>query len=629
MHETNTLLYEDHSRLKVASRILNLWTNINLFVVWSSSDSSFLDYLMNKVVDYSIDRISKQNTYKDFSNALEHINSVLKTWNNDTEWEKMNMVIWVLNDNEFLFSNIWKTSCYLVKKNNVIEITDKKDKKKEFSFISNWDLEHNDIITIATKRLFNFLSESDFIDSYSKKIETFNESINGIIEWEKINKNIAISSFSYKSKKAKLTVVDNWSFFQTLLFKIWDNDIVKKIIALYLILKERLMEKWKLVKIVLFLLGIFLAIFLLFKIIDGTVTKEDNSQKIEIQKEVLEEAKVSLRKASESIKNKDIFNLNIKNAESRIADLEKENLFANDVSRLKSEIAQIKKTFNWIESFEESDEKKMATFKDGKKIKILWLNKKIYVVWEKSITWPIIEWQESKTYTFEEIWDDSFVDATPLLNSISLVTTKWQIVTFTTDWNFSFTDVLGQDAWTKSSMIDSYASNIYLISEADKQIYKHKKSGRSFWKWTPYLKKEDQQWMDNMIDIAIDGGFYILKKDLSFVKFFSTPYRLESLVVNKAPENYAVEDPSLPLKIKTRQELNYVYMLMNNKIYIFKPNSTRYQDTKALNYIGQIEWRKFQITDFYVKFDWELMILNEWGIYKMNFEVTDDKLLLR
>ena len=96
------------------------------------------------------DKISKQNTYKDFSNSLEHINSVLKTWNNDSEWEKMNMVIGVLNENEFLFSNIWKTSCYLVKKQNVIEITDKKDKKKEFSFISNGDLEHNDIIVLGT-----------------------------------------------------------------------------------------------------------------------------------------------------------------------------------------------------------------------------------------------------------------------------------------------------------------------------------------------------------------------------------------------------------------------------------------------------------------------------------------------
>ena len=124
MHETNTLIYENYSKLKVTSRVINLWTQFNLFVVWSSSDASFLDYLINKVLDYSIDKISKQNTYKDFSNSLEHINSVLKTWNNDSEWEKMNMVIGVLNENEFLFSNIWKTSCYLVKKQNVIEITE-------------------------------------------------------------------------------------------------------------------------------------------------------------------------------------------------------------------------------------------------------------------------------------------------------------------------------------------------------------------------------------------------------------------------------------------------------------------------------------------------------------------------
>ncbi len=519
MHETNTLLYKDYWKLTVTSRVISLWNNLNLFVVGSSSDLSFLDYLINKVLDYSIDKISKQNTYKDFSNSLEHINSVLKTWNNDSEWEKMNMVIWILNDNEFLFSNIGKTSCYLVKQQNVIEITDKKDKKKEFSFISNGDLEHNDIIVIATKRLFNFLSESDFIDSHSHKIEKFNESINGIIEWENINKNIAITSLIYTSK-TEVQNANKGAFFQTLLYKIGDNNIVKRIIALYLIGKERITEKGKLVKMILFILGILFVVFLLFKIIDTTLTSDNNSEKIAAQKQILEEAKVSLRKASESIKNTDIFNLNIKNATDRVSELEKENLFANDLKLLKDEIAQIKKTFNGIESFEESDEKKMASFGDMKTVKILGLNKKIYVVGEKTITWPIIEWQENKTYTFEWIWDDSFIDATPLPNSIALVTKKWQIVTFTTDGNFSFSDVLGQDAWTKSSMINSYNSNIYLISNEDNQIYKHQKSGKSFGKWTPYFKTEDQKSMANMVDIAIDGGFYILKNDLSFVKFF-------------------------------------------------------------------------------------------------------------
>ena len=37
----------------------------------------------------------------------------------------------------------------------------------------------------------------------------------------------------------------------------------------------------------------------------------------------------------------------------------------------------------------------------------------------------------------------------------------------------------------------------------------------------------------------IDGGIYILKKDMSMIKFFASPtYRLQSLIINKLPKNY-------------------------------------------------------------------------------------------
>jgi hypothetical protein len=52
-----------------------------------------LDYVLNKVFDYTIDRISEKNTYKDFSHSLELINSVLKSWYNEENDDKIHMVI--------------------------------------------------------------------------------------------------------------------------------------------------------------------------------------------------------------------------------------------------------------------------------------------------------------------------------------------------------------------------------------------------------------------------------------------------------------------------------------------------------------------------------------------------------
>jgi hypothetical protein len=70
-------------------------------------------------------------------------------------------------------------------------------------------------------------------------------------------------------------------------------------------------------------------------------------------------------------------------------------------------------------------------------------------------------------------------------------------------------------------------------------------------------------------------------------------------------------------------------MLLNNKIWIFKPNSKDYRNTKSLTYMGQIEWSKSKIVDFYVNHDWEVYIINKDGLYKINFEISDDKVILR
>jgi hypothetical protein len=51
---------------------------------------------------------------------------------------------------------------------------------------------------MSSKRLLNFLSESDFIDSYNIKILHLNDSIKQILEEEKVEKNISILSFIYK-----------------------------------------------------------------------------------------------------------------------------------------------------------------------------------------------------------------------------------------------------------------------------------------------------------------------------------------------------------------------------------------------------------------------------------------------
>jgi len=629
MFETNSITHNNFWKSKVISKVINLWPDLNLFISWGSKDHNYVDFLLNKILDYSIDKISSKNTYKDFSSVLENVNSVLKTWNSNLEEvEEMNMLIWVLNEKDFIFSNIWKSSCYLVKKNNIVEITDKKDKKKEFSYISNWELEHKDIIVMSNKRLLNFLSESDLIDSYSKNIEKFNSSIQEILDEESFNKNISIISYIYKSKEKSIEN-KKVSFAKNIWYKILDTNFSKRIIAYFLIAKENLWNKWSITKKIWLALIIIILTVLLYNITSKTIENNTNSENIVQNEKILEEAKITLRIASENMTNKEIFKLNTDRCEKIINTLKEKKIFLEDIKLLEAKVSSLKKSIDWIETFSENEKNKLLDYKSSETIKIIWVNKKIYIIEKKSISWPIIKWKEIKKYNFEQIGDDYFIDATDLKNDIALITKKWKVVIFQKNWTFKVSDVQGQEKWQDSSTIASFASKIYLLSKEEWQIYKHQKSGNFFSKWSPYIKNKDQNDLKWIVDIAIDWGFYILKKDLSFIKFFSTPYRLESLSLNNLPDNYNIENEESEIKIKTRKDLNYVYMLLNNKIFVFKPNSRIYQNTKSLKYVWQIEWTSNKIKDFYISHDKEIIVLNKTWIYKVNFEVEDDKLIVR
>jgi hypothetical protein len=244
--------------------------------------------------------------------------------------------------------------------------------------------------------------------------------------------------------------------------------------------------------------------------------------------------------------------------------------------------------------------------------------------------WPIIPNTKAKNYTFNSLEDnESFVDATFIWDNMYLLTNLSKVVRFTKNWYFSYMDVSGQKTWEKASEISSYAQNIYLLWTDDNQIYKHPLSGNVFRAWNTYLKDDDLTQIWDILSVAVDWGFYILKKDLSIIKFFSNPYRIEKLVINKLPKNYDLEKADSVIDLKARVDLNYVYMLMNNKIWVFQPNTINYKNTKSLTYIWQIEWDKNEIKDFFVNHDWELLILNNNWIYKITFEISDDRLFIR
>jgi hypothetical protein len=74
--------------------------------------------------------------------------------------------------------------------------------------------------------------------------------------------------------------------------------------------------------------------------------QNNKSEVSQIQIIKLEEAKTALRLASESVGNKDIFELNIKKTKEIVSKLEMQKLFIEDIKLLKEKIAKLNKSFD-------------------------------------------------------------------------------------------------------------------------------------------------------------------------------------------------------------------------------------------------------------------------------------------
>lgn len=620
----------------ILQKNISLDADLDCFIILSSKNHNLCELIMKNTLDYIIDKISITETYEDFSIALENINAFLKTWKTDTDKEvKIDMIIWILNWNNLVFSNIWEASALLVNKNHeVIPLTEDNSNSFEFGFISNGTLNDGEVVVFTNTSSEKYLSESDILDGLTNdhNIEIFHQNFTDILKTEITSENIAISTILYKKYHTFEVNEENPYLAQAKEFgiKLLDNNFAKRALASFQNMQEKIMQQSKLLKNIIFLCGISVCLIFLFSLVSTfvNITTEDKTK--ESSKNKLQSAKTYLSLASENLNNMDVFELHVKEAEKIIAEIEAQKMFLNDVDKIQDEIWILKKQFNKIESFKASTDNAIFESNLVNAVQVIKNNKKLYAIEKKGVVWPIITNNDPKKSIFSWLDDDEFfTKAVNIGSSIYLTTSKSRIVQFSKNGRFSFVDVSGQKTWQKHKDIASYNTNIYLLWEGNNQIYRHALGTKSFNKWDGYLKKEDLDQLGEIMSISIDGGFYILKSDLTIVKFFRSPkYRLEGIVLNKLPKNYKY-DGSSSVKIKAGVQLNYVYMLMNDKIWVFQPNTTNKKNTTSLTYIGQIEAEQNKIEDFYVNRDGEVLILSKKWIYKLNFEISDDKIIVR
>ncbi len=627
----------DETKNAIVTKKIEIDTNLDCFILMSSNNKKLLPPVLNKIVDLILDNVTKKNAYNSFSVTLENINFFIKSFRKKEDIDlELSIIIGILEKNTLHFAKIGWASAYLInKEKDILEVTDRNDKIDSFDFISSGNLSRNETVIFSNIRLENFLNQSDIEEiAFLDDIEKINENIIQIAKEEKLENNLSLLTLRYnvieESQKGGIKKINPQNI-QYFFYKILDNKFSKEVFAYFLILKDKIQQRGKIVKNILFWAGILIAAIFLFKIISIGIWGWVGTNTTEEYKNKLIQSREFIQIANQNISNPEVFDLNMNQAEALVFEVREKQLFLNDVETILNDITLIKKQFNGIESFETTPNNLLFSwdFQDG--IRLLEMNKQFYVVGKSAIYWPIVTGIEIKTHIFEDLdVQDEFVDGTIAGENIILHTRKGRMIRFGKDQKFSYVNVLEQPNWDTSRFIEGFNGNIYITNKDANQVIMHSPALSGFNAWVSYLNEGDSKLLDNILAIGIDGWIYMLKNDLKLYKFFRTPkYRLESIVLNKLPRNYQIENNNTNAKIIAKANLNYIYFSLNNKIWIFQPNTRTVTDVKSLQYIGQIEWKNEPFISFDVLRDWEVQVLTKSGIYKLTFELKDENLLIR
>lgn len=134
-----------------------------------------------------------------------------------------------------------------------------------------------------------------------------------------------------------------------------------------------------------------------------------------------------------------------------------------------------------------------------------------------------------------------------------------------------------------------------------------------------------------ILDVGVDGGFYVLTTDGKIGRFLSTNANagIVSMTLNKIPGGWSI-DAASPTQVIASERLSYLYVRNGKKVWIFQPNSRNFRDINALTYVAQIEIQTNDtIEDVSVPRDGLFYITTNNGIYENQFEIKDGKFYLK
>ncbi len=381
------------------------------------------------------------------------------------------------------------------------------------------------------------------------------------------------------------------------------------------------------VRKIVFGLGVAVSVSLLYLVVSSVFSGQADTAIPEEYRQKLVDASAAIQKASKELGNPELFRTHMKEAEDLIFEVRDKQLFLNDVTKLLSDISVLKKEANGIESFSLTND--TLLYGSGSDVVgIFEESKRYYFLMKESVVGPYVHGGETKSYALPD--GEEAASGDMVGDTLYILTATNRVLRFYKG-EFSYVNVSGQPVWQSAETLHTYNSNLYLLSStaSGSDVARHRPGVNGFSAGSSIFS--DVEASTQLFDFVIDGGFYLLKRDLMIDRVVSAPsYARKSIVINKLPDGYRLPENSPEPRMFLARSPYYLYVLLGNAVWVFEPNSKRFQDVTSLTYIGQLEPVGATIHTIYAPEDGTLIVGTDSGeVHTVKFEVTDGKIIVR
>lgn len=406
--------------------------------------------------------------------------------------------------------------------------------------------------------------------------------------------------------------------------KVWDESIRK--------IQSSFSDLWKNTQNWVIVSGLFISVVLLYFIITSVMNSQYTIFVPQKYKDMVAEARVSLDDATRMIDQPDNFAPAITRVRDIITKIKAADVLKFDVAQLENDIAVLERAVNKVTSLKQDEYTGVYSYTkavDSLPFSIYTYDKKVTLISKEGIIGPFIPGEPAKEssipngekYTFSDMDGEG---------RIYIGTDKDKIYLFD-KWLSNTLNVQQVGGWDKAIGMSVYNSNIYLLSTDAKQIYKYRKQAENNYSGRSFVISDNQT--NSIVDIDIDESVWTLNNStpVSLEKILTAPrYERRPIVMNGLGINSFQNINPDTTKIYAGDLYQEIYILSDNRIWVFVPSSKRFSDVRNVTYIGQIDVPNVVITDMAVEQDGDVRKIYfgspKSGIFSTKITIKDNKI---